>query len=88
MQATFSVYRKEPGEGSKPGRSTYTVEVADDATVMDALLKIRDEQDPTLGFRGSCLRGYSQHAGGQGPDSGLGRVPVEQDRCAQAVAGA
>ncbi|HKD66933.1 MAG TPA: succinate dehydrogenase/fumarate reductase iron-sulfur subunit [Candidatus Binataceae bacterium] len=58
MQATFSIYRKQPGQGSKPGRSTYTVELADDATVMDALLKIRDEQDPTLGFRGSCLHGY------------------------------
>ncbi len=58
MQAKFSVYRKEPGQGSKPGRSTYTVELADDATVMDALLKIRDEQDPTLGFRGSCGHGY------------------------------
>jgi succinate dehydrogenase / fumarate reductase, iron-sulfur subunit len=58
MQATFNVYRKEPGPNSKPGRSTYNVEVAEDATVMDALLKIRDEQDPGLGFRGSCLRGY------------------------------
>lgn len=58
MQASFSIYRKEPGEGSKPGRSNYTVELPEDATVMDALLKIRDEQDPTLGFRGSCLRGY------------------------------
>jgi len=58
MQATFNVYRKEPGPNSKPGRSTYSVEVAADATVMDALLKIRDEQDPALGFRGSCLRGY------------------------------
>jgi succinate dehydrogenase / fumarate reductase, iron-sulfur subunit len=58
MQATLSVYRKEAGPSSKPGRSTFTVEVADDASVMDALLKIRDEQDPTLGFRGSCLHGY------------------------------
>jgi succinate dehydrogenase / fumarate reductase, iron-sulfur subunit len=58
MQATFSVYRKEPGSGSKPGRASYTVELADDATVMDALLKIRDEQDPGLGFRGSCNHGY------------------------------
>ena len=56
MQATFNVYRKEPGSSSKPGRSTHTVEVAEDATVMDALLKIRDEQDPTLGFRASCLK--------------------------------
>ena len=54
MQATFNVYRKEPGSSSKPGRSTDTVEVAEDATVMDALLKIRDEQDPTLGFRASA----------------------------------
>jgi len=58
MQAKFSVYRKEPGAGTKPTRSTYTVEVAEDTTVMDALLKIRDEQDPSLGFRGSCLHGY------------------------------
>ena len=58
MQANFSVYRKEAGQGSKPGRSTYTVELPEDATVMDALLKIRDEQDPGLGFRGSCLHGY------------------------------
>jgi succinate dehydrogenase / fumarate reductase iron-sulfur subunit len=58
MQATFSVYRKESAPGSKPGRSAHTVELREDATVMDALLKIRDEQDPTLGFRGSCLHGY------------------------------
>jgi succinate dehydrogenase / fumarate reductase iron-sulfur subunit len=58
MQANFSVYRKEPGAGSKAGRSSYAVELPEDATVMDALLKIRDEQDPTLGFRGSCLHGY------------------------------
>src|SRR5580698_6299386 len=58
MQATFNVFRKEPGPGSKPGRSTYTVDVAEDAKVMDALLKIHDEQDPTLGFRASCLKAY------------------------------
>jgi succinate dehydrogenase / fumarate reductase, iron-sulfur subunit len=58
MQATFNIFRKEPGSSSKPGRSAYAVEVPEDATVMDALLKIRDEQDPTLGFRASCLRGY------------------------------
>jgi succinate dehydrogenase / fumarate reductase, iron-sulfur subunit len=58
MQATFNIFRKEPGSSSKPGRSAYVVEVPEDATVMDALLKIRDEEDATLGFRASCLRGY------------------------------
>jgi succinate dehydrogenase / fumarate reductase iron-sulfur subunit len=58
MQVTFSVYRKEPEPDSQPGRSTYTVELPEDATVMDGLLKIRDEIDGSLAFRASCLRGY------------------------------
>jgi succinate dehydrogenase / fumarate reductase iron-sulfur subunit len=58
MQVTFKVYRKEPGSNSKPGRSSYTVELDNDATVLDGLLKIRDELDGTLAFRASCLRGY------------------------------
>lgn len=58
MQVTFKVYRKEPEKDSKPGRSSYTVEIPEDATVMDGLLKIRDEMDGTLAFRASCVRGY------------------------------
>ena len=58
MQATLNIFRKAPGSSSTPGRSAYAVEVPEDATIMDALHKIRDEQDPTLGFRSSCLRGY------------------------------
>jgi succinate dehydrogenase / fumarate reductase iron-sulfur subunit len=58
MQVTFKVYRKDPERDGKPGRSNYTLELAEDATVLDALLKIRDESDTTLAFRGCCGRGY------------------------------
>ncbi|TAJ99291.1 succinate dehydrogenase/fumarate reductase iron-sulfur subunit [bacterium] len=58
MQVTFKVYRKDPEKDGKPGRSNYTVELPEDATVLDGLLKIRDEADGTLAFRASCARGY------------------------------
>jgi succinate dehydrogenase / fumarate reductase iron-sulfur subunit len=58
MEVTFKVYRKDPEKDGKPGRSNYTIDVPEDATVLDGLLKIRDELDGTLAFRASCLRGY------------------------------
>jgi len=58
MQVTFDVFRKDPEPEAKPWRSNYTVELPEEATVTDGLLKIRDEVDGTLGFRASCVRGY------------------------------
>jgi succinate dehydrogenase / fumarate reductase iron-sulfur subunit len=58
MEVTFKVYRKDPEKDGKPGRSNYALELGEDATVLDALLKIRDESDSTLAFRGCCGRGY------------------------------
>lgn len=58
MQVTFKIYRKDPEKDGKPSRSNYTLELAENATVLDGLFKIRDELDPTLAFRASCLRGY------------------------------
>src|ERR671919_584801 len=58
MQVTFKVYRKDPEKDGKPGRSNYPLDLPEDATVLEALLKIRDESDSTLAFRGSCGRGY------------------------------
>jgi succinate dehydrogenase / fumarate reductase, iron-sulfur subunit len=58
MQVSFKVYRKEPGNETKPSRSNYKLELDGGATVTDALLRIRDEIDGTLAFRASCLRGY------------------------------
>lgn len=57
MEVIFKVYRKDP-EKEDQGRSTYTVDIEGDATILDGLLKIRDEIDGTLAFRASCLRGY------------------------------
>jgi succinate dehydrogenase / fumarate reductase iron-sulfur subunit len=58
MQVTFDVYRKDPEPGSTPYRSSYDVDLPEDATITDGLLKIRDEIDGTLSFRASCVRGY------------------------------
>ena len=58
MEVTYKVYRKDPEKDGKPGRSNYTIDIPEDATVLDGLLKIRDEIDSTLAFRASCLRGY------------------------------
>jgi succinate dehydrogenase / fumarate reductase iron-sulfur subunit len=54
QQLTLKVRRQEAG--AKPGDlKDYKVEVADNATVMDALLKVRDEQDPSLAMRANCM---------------------------------
>jgi len=58
MEVTFKVYRKDPEKDGKPGRSNYTVGVSDGATVLEALVGIRDEMDSSLAFRCSCLRGH------------------------------
>ncbi len=58
MEVTFKVYRKDPEKDGKPGRSNYTIDIPEDATALDGLLKIRDELDGTLAFRASCARGY------------------------------
>jgi succinate dehydrogenase / fumarate reductase iron-sulfur subunit len=58
MEVTFKVYRKDPEKDGKPGRSNYTLDMPEGATVLEALLKIRDEMDSSLAFRCSCLRGH------------------------------
>jgi len=58
MQVTFKVYRRDPEKDGKPGRSAHTIDLPEKATVLDGLLKIRDEIDSALAFRASCLRGY------------------------------
>lgn len=58
MEVTYKVYRKDPEQNGSPSYSSYRVELDDDATVMDGLLKIRNEMDDTLAFRSSCCQGY------------------------------
>eukprot|EP00538_Stauroneis_constricta_P001190 CAMPEP_0119546210 /NCGR_PEP_ID=MMETSP1352-20130426/718_1 /TAXON_ID=265584 /ORGANISM="Stauroneis constricta, Strain CCMP1120" /LENGTH=288 /DNA_ID=CAMNT_0007590883 /DNA_START=306 /DNA_END=1172 /DNA_ORIENTATION=+ len=54
----FKVYRWDPEQAQKPYLSTYPVDLNEcGPMVLDALLKIKSEQDPTLTFRRSCREG-------------------------------
>lgn len=55
----FKVYRWDPEQDmQRPYLSTYPVDLNDcGPMVLDALLKIKNEQDPTLTFRRSCREG-------------------------------
>merc|ERR1719341_2214002 len=55
----FSVYRWDPEKaGDKPHMQTYEVDLnACGPMILDALLKIKNEIDPTLTFRRSCREG-------------------------------
>ena len=57
MKIKFKINRANPaasGDPVEPYMQAYTVEVAEGMTVLEALMKIADEQDPTLAFRKSC----------------------------------
>ena len=55
---TFKIYRYDPESGANPRYDRYTIDL--DKTgpmVLDALIKIKNEIDPTLTFRRSCREG-------------------------------
>ena len=55
---TFKVYRWDPDGGENPRIDSYTVDLEDcGPMVLDALIKIKNEIDPTLTFRRSCREG-------------------------------
>ncbi|HJW45637.1 MAG TPA: 2Fe-2S iron-sulfur cluster-binding protein, partial [Lysobacter sp.] len=55
---TFKVYRWNPDDGMNPRVDTYEVDMATcGPMVLDALIKIKNEIDPTLTFRRSCREG-------------------------------
>ncbi len=54
----FKVYRYEPDSGDNPSWDTYEVNREEcGPMVLDALLYIKNELDPTLSFRRSCREG-------------------------------
>jgi succinate dehydrogenase / fumarate reductase, iron-sulfur subunit len=54
----FRIYRWSPDDGENPRIDTYQVDLKACGTmVLDALIKIKNEQDPTLAFRRSCREG-------------------------------
>ena len=55
---TFKVYRWNPDDGQNPSVDSYGVDLDDcGPMVLDALIKIKNEIDPTLTFRRSCREG-------------------------------
>ena len=55
---TFKIYRYDPESGQNPHYDTFELDL--DSTgpmVLDALIKIKNEIDPTLTFRRSCREG-------------------------------
>ena len=54
----YAVYRHDPASGENPRVDTYDVDMAAcGPMVLDALIKIKNEIDPTLTFRRSCREG-------------------------------
>eukprot|EP01006_Ploeotia_vitrea_P006138 TRINITY_DN12375_c0_g1_i1.p1 TRINITY_DN12375_c0_g1~~TRINITY_DN12375_c0_g1_i1.p1 ORF type:complete len:296 (-),score=-9.47 TRINITY_DN12375_c0_g1_i1:20-907(-) len=54
----FQIYRWNADDNKKPTTATYYVDLNDcGPMVLDALIKIKNEQDPTLTFRRSCREG-------------------------------
>src|SRR3546814_15804349 len=54
----FKVYRYDPDAGENPRYDTFDVDLDTcGPMVLDALIKIKSEQDPTLTFRRSCREG-------------------------------
>jgi succinate dehydrogenase / fumarate reductase iron-sulfur subunit len=54
----FRIYRWNPDDGSNPRVDTYEIDLEDcGPMVLDAVIKIKNEIDPTLTFRRSCREG-------------------------------
>jgi succinate dehydrogenase / fumarate reductase, iron-sulfur subunit len=54
----FQVYRWSPDDGQNPRLDTYYVDLKQTGPmILDALIKIKNEIDPTLTFRRSCREG-------------------------------
>ena len=55
---TFSIYRWSPDDSENPRMDSYEVDLDScGPMVLDALIKIKNEVDPTLTFRRSCREG-------------------------------
>merc|ERR1712168_1334499 len=56
---TFKLYRWNPDDGQAPVMQEYKVDLNEmtGKMVLDVLIKIKNEQDPTLSFRRSCREG-------------------------------
>ena len=61
----IAVERFDPSVGPDPYWATYAVPMTDNQTVLDALLAIADDIDPTLAFRRTCRSGICGSCAGR-----------------------
>lgn len=54
VSAAFDIYRFDPAKDARPRYQRYTLDLAPHTPVLTALLRIRDEVDPSLTLRYSC----------------------------------
>ena len=54
MEALLKVKRFDPEKSDDSYFQDYSVDVAEDSTILDSLIKIREQQDGTLSLRCSC----------------------------------
>jgi succinate dehydrogenase / fumarate reductase iron-sulfur subunit len=55
---SFKIYRYDPDSGENPRYDTFQIDLDDTGPmILDALIKIKNEVDPTLTFRRSCREG-------------------------------
>jgi succinate dehydrogenase / fumarate reductase iron-sulfur subunit len=55
---TFKIYRYDPDSGDNPCLDTFEIDLDTcGPMILDALIKIKNELDPTLAFRRSCREG-------------------------------
>ncbi|MCI0779581.1 MAG: succinate dehydrogenase/fumarate reductase iron-sulfur subunit, partial [Chloroflexi bacterium] len=57
MELTFNV-RRGDGRTKDATYQAYHVDVEPETSVFEALVKVREEQDGTLAFRGNCAVGF------------------------------
>lgn len=63
MRATLEILRFDSHRGGGARRQAYEVEMPDGSTVLEALMKVQDEQDGTLSFRRACRHGICGSCG-------------------------
>lgn len=54
---TFRIQRFDPDKDDKPWLQDFTIELQHGMTILDALMHIKESQDPTLSYRKSCRMG-------------------------------
>jgi len=79
---TFKIYRWNPDDGKSPRVENFQVNLDEcGPMVLDALIKIKNEMDPTLTFRRSCREGIcgscAMNIDGGNTLACLCRIPVE-----------